>query len=205
MFGRKKTDEQARTGSTAVGAEPKSAVTERPGAKNRPTPSRREAEAARRRPIVPPDREAAKRESKAKQRELRMKHREAMYRGEEWALSPRDKGPQRRFVRDIIDSRWNVGEFLLPVMIIALPISLLPYAPAYFIGFAVLYGMLFASILDVVLLSRRVKREIREKRGEEPQKGTGWYVFSRSAQLRPGRMPRPRVTRGGQPIEQATR
>lgn len=203
VFGRKKKEgEPTRTGSTAASA---ASMTEasspvRPGAKNRPTPSRREAEAARRRPLVPADREAAKRDSRQRERAERSKYREAMYRGEEWALGPRDKGAQRRFIRDIVDARWNIGEFLLPIMIVALPISLLPYGWAYTLGFAVLYGMLFVTILDVVLLVRRVKKAVLAKFGEEPQRGTGWYVFSRSVQLRAGRVPRPQVTRGGQPI-----
>ncbi|WP_040161305.1 DUF3043 domain-containing protein [Mobilicoccus massiliensis] len=189
MFGRKKQEEATVT--------PAPVVEQRPGAKNRPTPSRREAEAARRRPIVPADREAAKKDSRRREREERAKYREAMYRGEEWALGPRDRGPQRRFVRDMVDSRWNVGEFLLPLMIIALPISMLPYRWAYIAGFTVLYGMIALTVLDVLLLTRRVKKAVREKFGEEPAKGTAWYVFSRSVQLRAGRMPRPQVTRGG--------
>ncbi len=208
VFGRKKDEETTgRTGSTA--ATPTgvtSPVTEaRPGAKNRPTPSRREAEAARRRPIVPADRDAAKRDSKVREREQRNKHREAMYRGEDWALGPRDKGAQRALVRDIVDSRWNLGEFLLPIVIIALPISLLPYQWAYISGFVILYGMLIATAIDAFLLNRRVKREIHDTLGEDPQPGTGWYVFSRSSQLRGGRIPRPRVSRKGERVTPKSR
>ncbi len=183
---------------TPVASETASPV--RPGAKNRPTPSRREAEAARRRPIVPADREAAKKESRQKERAERARYREGMYRGEQWALGPRDRGPQRQLIRDIIDSRWNIGEFLLPVMIVALPLSLLRYSWAYTAGFAVLYGMMIVTILDTVFLSRRIKKEISERLGEEPSRGTFWYVFSRSVQMRPGRVPRPRVTRKGERV-----
>ncbi|GAB49510.1 hypothetical protein MOPEL_130_01170 [Mobilicoccus pelagius NBRC 104925] len=175
----------------------------RPGAKNRPTPSRREAEAARKRPIVPADRKAAKQESRQKERAERARYREGMYRGEEWALGPRDQGPQRRLVRDLVDSRWNVGEFLLPIMIVALPISMLPNRWAYIVGFVVLYGMIVLTVLDAVLLARRAKNEIRSRLGEEPAKGTFWYVFSRSVQMRAGRVPRPRVTRKGAPMTPA--
>ena len=191
MYRWKKTEE------TPVVSEPVAPA--RPGAKNRPTPSRREAEAARRRPIVPADREAAKKESRERERAERARYREGMYRGEEWALGPRDRGRQRRFVRDVVDSRWNIGEFLLPVMIVALPLSLLRYSWAYTAGFAVLYGMMIVTVLDVVLLDRRIKKEIRARFGEEPARGTFWYVFSRSVQMRAGRIPRPQVTRKGEP------
>ncbi|WP_168581294.1 DUF3043 domain-containing protein [Gephyromycinifex aptenodytis] len=195
MFGRKKDDApvdqapQDRTGSSAV----------RPGAKNRPTPSRREAEAARRRPVVPADRKAAAQQSKIKEREARLKTREAMLSGEEWALPARDQGRQRQFIRDVVDSRWSIGEFLLPIMIIGLPISLIQNSTAVMIGYTLVYGALIATLLDTVFLTMRLKKQIRERFGEEPARGTGWYVFSRSVQIRPGRMPRPRVKRGESP------
>lgn len=208
MFGRNKNEQAApRTGSSVIGARSRPAaespVVESPtreGAKNRPTPSRREAEAARRRPIVPADREAAKKQEKARVREERVKHREAMYRGEEWALAPRDRGPERAFVRDMVDSRWNLGEFLLPVMVIGLPVSLLPYSWAQLTGLVVLYGMLLATIVDLVFLNRRIATAVRAKFGHAPARGTWYYVFSRAVQLRGGRVPRPRVARGGAPL-----
>lgn len=186
---------------TPVVSEPASSV--RPGAKNRPTPSRREAEAARRRPIVPPDREAAKKQSRERERAERARYREGMYRGEEWALGPRDRGPQRQLIRDVIDSRWNIGEFLLPVMIVALPLSLLRNTWAYTAAFAVLYGIMIVTVLDIVFLDRRIRTEIRTRLGQQPAKGTFWYVFSRSVQMRAGRVPRPRVTRKGEPMTPA--
>lgn len=195
MFGRKKDESptdpalQMRTGSTAV----------RPGAKNRPTPSRREAEAARRRPIVPADRKAAAQQSKVKERAARMKNREAMLSGEEWALPARDRGRQRQFIRDVVDSRWSIGEFLLPIMIIGLPISLIQRPTAILIGYTLVYGALIATLLDTIFLTIRINRQIRARLGQEPSRGTGWYIFSRSVQIRPGRMPRPKVKRGEHP------
>lgn len=178
-----------RTGSTVV----------RPGAKNRPTPSRREAEAARRRPIVPADRKAAAQQSKVKEREARLKSREAMLSGEEWALPARDRGRQRQFIRDVVDSRWSIGEFLLPIMIIGLPISLIQRPTAVLIGYTLVYGALIATLLDTLLLTTRINRQIRARFSQDPSRGTGWYIFSRSVQIRPGRMPRPKVKRGESP------
>jgi len=182
-------------------SEPVSPV--RPGAKNRPTPSRREAEAARRRPIVPADREAAKKESRQRERTERARYREGMYRGEEWALGPRDRGPQRQLIRDLVDSRWNLGEFVLPVLLVGLALSLLPRGSAYLVGASVLYGVIAITLVDVFLLYRRITKEIRTRLHEEPARGTFWYVFSRSVQMRAGRVPRPRVTRKGERIAPA--
>lgn len=195
MFGRKKNETPLdpaphdRTGSTAV----------RPGAKNRPTPSRREAEAARKRPLIPADRKAAAQQSKQRQQAARVKHREAMMRGEEWALAARDRGKQRAFIRDVVDSRWSLGEFLLPIMVIGLPISLIPNRTAILLGYTLVYGALIATILDTVFMWIRVKAQIRARFDEEPQRGSGWYMFSRAVQIRPGRVPKPAVARGERP------
>ncbi|MDF2492684.1 MAG: hypothetical protein K0Q58_1262 [Microbacterium sp.] len=55
--------------------------------------------------------------SAASQRE---KARVGMAAGDERYLQPRDKGPQRRFVRDLVDSGWHVAELIMPVMVVVL-------------------------------------------------------------------------------------
>ncbi len=87
--------------------------------KGRPTPSRREREAANRRPLVgnsPADKKAAR----ARLNTEREKARVGMANGEERYLPAKDRGEQRRFVRDWIDARWNVGEVMMPVLVIFL-------------------------------------------------------------------------------------
>ena len=44
--------------------------------------------------------------------------REGMKNGEERYLMARDKGPVRRFVRDFIDARVSIAEFLLPLLLL---------------------------------------------------------------------------------------
>lgn len=192
MFGRKK-DQQPPQGT------PEPEPEARPGAKNRPTPTRREAQAARQRPIVPTDRKAAAAESKAKVREQRARQREAMYRGEEWALPMRDRGKERAFIRDILDARRSFAEFLLPVMLVGLPISLIPNPNAIVIGYIVVYGAVLLAVLDGFIMWRGVKARVQEKFGRPPGRGALWYCISRSMQIRPGRIPRPQVRRGEYP------
>jgi hypothetical protein len=81
VFGRKKTPKSGTP----------SAVTyaDRPGAKNRPTPSRREQETARKRPLVPTDRKAAAGQSREAARLARAKQRAALLTGDESALPAR--------------------------------------------------------------------------------------------------------------------
>ena len=80
------------------------------GGKGRPTPTRKEREAANLRPLVGSDRRAAGKESRAKMAEAREKARIGMAAGEEKFLPARDKGPQRRFIRDYVDARFSVGD-----------------------------------------------------------------------------------------------
>lgn len=196
MFGRKKNEEtlQQQLEEQVI----------RPGAKNRPTPKRRVAQAARQRPLVPADRkvaaaaakEAAK-EAKQQARLERAQRQDAMRRGEEWALLARDRGPERAFARDVVDVRWNVGELLLPIMLIGLPMTLFPLSTIIArVGFAVVYGLFAMFLIDTLLVWLRLRRLHLAKFGRKPARGTFFYIMSRSLSIRRTRMPLPRVKRG---------
>lgn len=197
VFGRKKTPQESTP----------SAVTyaERPGAKNRPTPSRREQESARRRPLVPTDRKAAAGQSRETARLARAKQRAALMSGEESALPARDKGPVKRFIRDAVDTRWNVGEFMLPVMVVALASFALPSivpsskAWAELMMLGLVYGLVAVGVLDSVLMWRRTKKQIIARFGEAPPRGSALYAVMRGFQMRRSRLPRPQVARGAKP------
>src|SRR5690349_155113 len=89
------------------------------GGKGRPTPSRKEAEAAaRERARAGMDKKAAQKLLREKRAESNRRMREGMKAGEEKYLPARDQGPVRRYVRDWVDSRISVAEFLLPLLIL---------------------------------------------------------------------------------------
>lgn len=186
MFGRKKTVEVPD-----VGAE----VDARPGAKNRPTPKRRDQEAARKRPLVPADRKAAKSAAGSAAREARAKQREAMLTGEEKYLPARDRGPEKRHIRDAIDSRWGVGEFLLPVMFVVVVLNFVAPKYAGFLSLLVI-ALLVATVLNSVLLWRQLKKEMTATFGQPPPSGSAMYAGMRAFQMRRMRMPKPQVPRG---------
>ena len=84
--------------------------------KSGPTPKRKEAEAARKKALkVPKDSKEAKKAMRERTREQKAEARLAMARGEEWAMPIRDKGPVKRHVRNLVDSRWHFGELFLPI------------------------------------------------------------------------------------------
>lgn len=199
MFGRKKQVQEPQ----------RQVVPDRPGAKNRPTPKRREVEAARKRPLVVTDRKAAARTDRAKMRDERLKQREALVSGDESHLPLRDKGPQRRFVRDVVDARWNLGEWYLVLALVAVVLVLIP--PMLGLNQAlmfqlqtwstlVLWGTVLLCVFDAYLLSRVVKRTMRERFGDDVQtRGHVSYGVLRAFQIRRWRLPKPQVARGQAP------
>ena len=201
-------DEQAR--GAAAGRQEQERL-EKVGGKNRPTPKRSSAEAARRRPLVPGDRKEAARAGRLAAREQRARARTGMMAGDERFLPARDQGPVRRFVRDTVDARHNIGENLI---IIALVILLLQFLVPVFLrsspgasqvallgGTALLYSTLLLIIGDSLLLRRRIRRRVAERFGDEAagERGLAFYGITRALQLRRGRVPAPGVARGQLP------
>ena len=194
MFGRSKTSS----------AQPADAAAHpvREGAKNRPTPTRKEQEAKRRQPLVVTDRKAARDQDRLRRRESQLRMREAMQTGDDRYLPPRDKGPVKRFIRDYVDARRNVGEFLLPVMVLVLAMTFLTrqFPALYLLIFLLTYGVIAVGIIDAWLMWRGLKRRLVEKFGAGGiPKGSVMYAVMRAMQMRRTRQPRPQTTRGSYP------
>jgi hypothetical protein len=166
--------------------------------KGRPTPTRAEQEAKRIRPLVATTKEA-KKEARAEMNARRERARVGMQNGEERFLGPRDKGPQRRFARDWTDAGWHLAEFLMPMMIVVLVASMLPIPFMQIWAFAALWVYIIFAIIDMVLLSNRIKKKAAAKWGSGREKGLGWYAAMRSVQMRFMRMPKAQVKRGDYP------
>ena len=98
-----------------------------PAGKGRPTPTRKEAEAARKQSLkVPSDPKAAKKALRERERAERQHQREALMRGDESALPPRDRGPAKAFVRNWVDSRRLFSEWFIFLALAVLLLSLIP-------------------------------------------------------------------------------
>jgi len=172
----------------------------RPGAKNRPTPKRRDAEAANRRPLVVTDRKAARAMEREQRRAAAVATRTAMMTGDESKMPVRDRGADRRYIRDFVDARFCLGEILLPVMLLSLLLSFIRESWALLTVFILVYGMIALSVIDAVLMWRKLKKQLVAKFGADRlQRGNAMYAVMRAFQLRRGRLPRPQVTRGQYP------
>ncbi len=167
--------------------------------KGRPTPSRKQAEAANARPIVGSKDKSVLKEQRRQQTSARERARIGMMEGDERFLGPRDRGPQRRYVRDYVDARWSVGELLIPMMLVVLVMTFIP-GIMQVISLVAIWAFVGLAIIDAVFLGFRLKRLLGEKFGEDRvQPGYRWYAAMRAFQFRPLRVPKPQVKRGQRP------
>lgn len=166
-----------------------------PIGKGRPTPSRKEREAANRRPLVPVGKEARK-EQRGRVAEQRNRARIGLANGEEKFLPARDKGEQRKYVRDYIDARWSVGEAMIPIMVIVILLSLIPAASAFTL--VALWGFFVLAIIDCLLVGQRIRSKLAAAHGgaDKVEAGLRWYAAMRALQMKPMRLPKPQVKRG---------
>ena len=197
-----KNDATQKTADQPTGKKPGA----KPHGKGRPTPKRREAEARRRGPVPPPprtQREAIKRAkatrpSKEERRRLEAERRERMAAGDERYLLPRDRGPVKAYIRDVVDSRPHLMGLFMPLAGLVLISALFPVLAVqqYMSLFTMI--VLLVMIVEGVLLGISTTRKVRAKFPNEQIRGLsiGWYAFTRASQLRRLRIPKPRVQRG---------
>lgn len=214
-MGRKKgQDEGAGVPVGAEDASPDAAPgsSRRTGPKGRPTPKRTDA---RRKPVAPAPMTAsearARRKALAKPKLSREERRadrtasrarmtdrrERMLAGEEAYLLPRDQGPIRRYVRDIVDSRRNgLGLFMPSTLVLLFVMFALPQLQLY-VSPAMLALMAVMSV-DGLILARKISRMVDAKfpNNTESRWKLGLYAAGRASQMRRMRAPRPQVERG---------
>ena len=191
MFGRSKESTAEASASASTELAP------RAGGKGRATPKRREAEKGRRRAITAPkDRKQAYREARERQRDERKVSMQALRTGDERHLPPRDRGPVKRYARDIVDARRSVAEFFLPLAVVIL---LLTYAGSDWlktIGSTLWLALVVLIVIDSVLLARRLKKGLARSHPAENHRGALPYALMRSMQIRKFRLPPPRIKAG---------
>ncbi|MBV8542050.1 MAG: DUF3043 domain-containing protein [Pseudonocardiales bacterium] len=164
--------------------------------KGRPTPSRRETQGRRRGPAPPPPR--TQREALRRMRGSKAQRRERMLAGDQSYLLPRDQGPVKAYVRDLVDSRRHLAGAFMPLALLVIVVVLVPSPFVQQYASLVSVVMLLAIIVEGVLLGRTVKHRVRERFPNASESGTslGFYAMTRATQLRRLRVPKPRIGRG---------
>ncbi len=174
-------------------------VPAKPGGKGRPTPTRKEAEAARKERARAP---RTRKEQAQRQRGTRGKGessatiRAGMKAGDERYLLARDKGPVRRFIRDFVDSRFSIVELLIPLLLVTLVLGYTGVPSLVALSSTLMIAVLAVTVLDALMLRRRLRRALTERFPDEPLKGTTYYAVTRSMQMKFMRLPKPKVKVG---------
>lgn len=182
------------------------AIPGRTPGKGRPTRKRRDAEGNRRGPAPPPPRTQRESQKLAKQnrasREERRKERAAargrMLAGDDRALPPREKGPVKAYMRDLIDSKRHLMGMFMPLAIIIFVSLLVPNPAVQNLLTLFSMSLIVAMFLEGALLGRQVTKKVRERFPKETigAVSTSFYAFTRASQLRRLRVPKPRVKYG---------
>jgi hypothetical protein len=167
--------------------------------KGRATPTRKEKEAARKQPLVSSDRAAARRNDRVQMQLQRERARVGMANGDEKFLPMRDRGPQKRYVRDYVDARFSVGELLIPLMFAVIILTFIPNPDVQTIGLLALWAFFALAVIDVVALGFILNRKLAAKFGADRVEKVRWYSAMRALQLRLMRLPKPQVKRGAYP------
>jgi hypothetical protein len=174
----------------------------RAGGKGRPTPRRNEAQGRRPGPPPPPPttRKEAYKRMREQQAARRAETRSGAAAGDDSYLPARDRGPVRKLVRDVVDSRRNVGSLFLAVAAVALVGTFAPSLAVKSYASFLLFGFFLLLIADSVVLGRKIRRTVsaRFPDGDHRMKSLVWYGISRSTMVRRWRFPKAEVPLGAQ-------
>jgi hypothetical protein len=173
-------DQQKSDNSTSVG-------------KGRPTPTRKEREAANKRPLVGNKSKEAREAERERQKQDRIKASQLAKAGDERYLLPRDRGPQRKILREVLDNRYTLIEGLMPMMILFLVVTSFSNNVVKDLVTTAMILALLAVSVEALLISGKATKVIREKLGADIklQRGNYFYIVTRGMQPRPLRLPKP--------------
>ncbi len=181
---------QTRTAGSAAGSGAGAATAPKLRRKNGPTRSRAEAEAERMERLHP---QLTPREQRRRSRSLdrieRQRRMEAI-----------ESRPERALLRDYIDSRWTFAEFVLPVAIVIMAVSLggAQYA-IIAMGTSIAMLVVFALlVVNFVWMWYGFRSELRERQPNASTKGLVMIMVNRMLSIRRFRNPAPRIPRGGE-------
>jgi len=147
---------------------------------------------------APANRREAVKQMRERQRVERAEAAEGMRAGDEKFLLARDRGPERKLVRDIIDSRRTVGTWFFGGALIVL-IGSTVRVPAIQLASNLLWALLaLAVIVDSVLIARKVKRLVKERFPKTGQRigSLQLYGVMRGLTFRRMRVPKPQAQLG---------
>ena len=110
--------------------------------------------------------------------------REKMMAGEDAYLLPRDKGPVRRFVRDVVDSRRNVLGLFMPAALGLIFVMLaVPSLTVQRLLSPAMLVLVLIMVIDGFIVGRKVNRLVDEKFPEQHRKWLETRLLRRQPRL----------------------
>ncbi|WP_033341195.1 DUF3043 domain-containing protein [Catenuloplanes japonicus] len=108
---------------------------------------------------------------------------------------PRDRGPERLLVRNVVDSRRTAGSFFLGGAFIVLLGATIPDPRVQTVVNILWLALTLAVIVDSFLISRRIKKAVNDRfpKTSERMGSLYFYGISRSLSFRRMRVPVPAV------------
>ena len=137
-------------------------------------------------------------EEKARARDDRSKQLQAMRRGEEWALGPRDRGPAKKLARDYVDAHRRPMEFYMYALILLIIALFAGRSHSGLANYMQLFLLVIIAIIavDAYFLRRSIVKVVHERLPGESTRGLAFYAIMRALQLRRFRTPAPRLRPG---------
>ena len=112
-------------------------------------------------------------------------------------MAASDAQPDRKLLRDVIDSRFNLAEIAMPIFLVLLVGTMIPgFASVVNIFLAVTWAYFAAIIVDSAFMWRRFKKLARERLGLTNYRGLLFYGINRAITIRRWRQPPVQVKRG---------
>ena len=148
---------------------------------------------------APANRREAYKAMRARQREERAEASAGMRAGDERYLLPRDRGPERALVRNIVDSRRTVGTWFFAGALIVLIGSSAAMPVAVQIGSNIVWAVLaIGVVLDSILIARKIKRLVSQRFPKTGQRMGSLYLYGimRGLTFRRMRVPKTQVNYG---------
>jgi len=117
----------------------------------------------------------------------------ALRAGDERHLPARDRGPVRKYARDLVDARRSVAEFFLPLALVILALSFLGNPRLKVFGSTLWLVLVVLILLDSIVLAFRLRRGLARSLPDVGHRGAVAYALMRSMQIRRFRLPPPRI------------
>ena len=168
---------------------PSTTAAKGPAKKSVPTPSRRQAEQARRNRIAP----------QLTKKEIRERENKAKYKSRDEALARTNSEPANVLIQYYVDGRWNLAEFMIPVMLlifVAIIVSTYVWPSFLMLSTYIIWGLFALLVFDFMYMWFGLRQQLMKHFPNEPRKGKMWMAFSRAMLMRRSRTPAPRVKRG---------